>query len=347
MRQGIVTAQPFDPENGVLSGEQVLAPGADTIGYLPAMYRLGASVSNDGTILASGGSGRFRLSWLSRDGRDLSTLSKPDRYIGLRLSPEGGRASLAITDSLGVLQTWILDLGRGVRTRVSSSTLGAGVWSHDGRRVVVHGARGTSIVSRDSNGAGVEETLAQSDRQINADDCSPDGRYLIYEQAEGDGANGLWVLPLSPVAERKSALYLKGQSNLRNAQFSPDGKWVVYASTEAGQPEIFVQSFPTPEARVQVSSGGGNFPRWRKDGKELFYRALDGKLMAAAVRAGGSTLQFATPAPLFRLTDPVGLHAYPYDVSADGQRILALVPEASEGAAPLTIFLNWQAGLKK
>src|SRR5205823_2331490 len=117
----------------------------------------------------------------------------------------------------------------------------------------------------------------------------------------------------------------------RNAQFAPDGKWVAYTSVESGQEEIYVQSFPKGDIRVQVSNGGGAFARWRRDGKELFYRALDGKLMVASVRSAGSGLELGTPAALSRITVPQsGARFYAYDVSADGQRILTLMPESSE-----------------
>jgi serine/threonine-protein kinase len=140
---------------------------------------------------------------------------------------------------------------------------------------------------------------------------------------------------------------LKTRAAFSNAQFSPDGKWVAYGSAESGRPEIYVQSFPKTDNRVQVSSAGGSLARWRKDGKELFYRGPDGKLMVAQVRTAGGRLEFGTPDALPGVTVPyVGERFYPYDVSADGQRILTLKPEISE-AAPLTVLVNWQASLKK
>jgi hypothetical protein len=110
--------------------------------------------------------------------------------------------------------------------------------------------------------------------------------------------------------------------------------------------EIYVQSFPTPDKKVQVSNNSGQFPRWWKDGKELFYRAGDGNLMAAAVRTTGTILEFGTPAALFRIPEFFGARFFPYDVGADGQRILAMMPDTTE-KSPLTVLINWQAGLKK
>ena len=158
-----------------------------------------------------------------------------------------------------------------------------------------------------------------------------------------------WLLPYPPsgAADRKPVFYMvttAGGASL-NAQFSPNGKWVAYSSSESGDQEIYVQSFPRPDERVKVSNNGGNFVRWRTDGKELFYRATDGRLMAVPVRDSGHGLEFDTPAALGVTVSLVGGRFYSYDVAADG-RILALVPERSE-EAPLTILVNWQAGLKK
>jgi serine/threonine-protein kinase len=171
----------------------------------------------------------------------------------------------------------------------------------------------------------------------------------MYEQAEQDGNTGIWLAPhpRSNAADRTPLSYLKIAAASGSAQFSPDGKWVAYGSAESGRQEIYVQGFPKTDNRVQVSSAGGGFARWRRDGTELFYRALDGKLMAASVRTVGRGLEFGTPATVAGVTVPfVGERFYGYDVSADGQRILTLKPENSE-AAPLTVLVNWQAGLKK
>jgi dipeptidyl aminopeptidase/acylaminoacyl peptidase len=147
-------------------------------------------------------------------------------------------------------------------------------------------------------------------------------------------------------ATPKAAAYLKTSSNHSNARFSPDGKWIAYMSDESGQEQVYVQGFPATDQRWQVSDGGGNFATWRRDGRELFYRAPDGKLMVASVRAAGQGLEFGSPTPLFRITEPVGPHTYPYDVSPDGQRILALTTGTEDNSATLTVLLNWQAGLK-
>jgi WD40 repeat protein len=309
----------------------------------------GLSASNEGTLLASAGSDRNRVTWFGRDGKALNTVSGLDFHAGVNISPDSSRALLSVADSSGLRDFWILDFARGIRTRLPSHGNFSGFWSRDGRRVIYYVVNGGSIVERDASGVGAAQTLLSANA-AQADDISPDGRILMYDQVEEDGLKVLWLLPLSTPGEvdGKPNLYLKtrarGGSTL--AQFSPDGKWVAYGSDEAGQTEIYVQSFPNPEKRVQVSSSGGSFPRWRRDGKELFYRATDGRLSVAAVRETGAEIEFSTPTPLFRIPEFFGGRYYPYDVSADGQKILALMPDNSENA-PLTVLINWQAAFKK
>jgi Tol biopolymer transport system component len=300
--------------------------------------------------LAGAASDRYRLVWLSRDGKELSTPSKPDRYAALRISPDGSRVLLAIVDPSGNRANWILDLDRGIQTHLPSGTADSRspVWSARGNTIFYAGVKSGSIFAHNSSGAGSEEKVAESARLMYPQDSSPDGRYLMYGQSEeGGGSGGLWLLSRMPGTDQKPILYLKDAAISSNAAFSPDGKWVSYTSNQSGQPEVYVQSFPATETRIQVSNGGGNYARWRKDGKELFYRAPDGRLMAISVASAGSSLRFSSPAALFRIAEPLGPLTYNYDVAADGQRILTLVPEIPERARPLTLFINWQPGVKK
>src|SRR4029077_16637431 len=149
----------------------------------------------------------------------------------------------------------------------------------------------------------------------------------------------LWLVPLN--GDHKPLAFLKSKFNQFQGEVSPDSKWIAYTSDESGRSEVYVHSFPVAGARWLVSNGGGNFARWRRDGKELFYRALDGKLMVAAIRNAARGLEFGTPAALFRISEPQGQFSYAYDVAPDGQRILALVPARVTGdAASLTVVVN-------
>jgi Tol biopolymer transport system component len=186
----------------------------------------------------------------------------------------------------------------------------------------------------------------QSEYVVYMNDWSADGRYLIYSQMGPGERTELWHLPTG--GGRKPVPFLRTQFNELQGQVSPNGKWIAFASDESGRNEIYVQSFPTGGARWLVSNNGGSLARWRRDERELFYRAPDGKLMVAPVRQASQGLEFGTPAALFRISEPQGIYSYPYDLSADGQRILTLVPGHLAGdVASLNVILNWGAELKK
>ncbi len=172
-------------------------------------------------------------------------------------------------------------------------------------------------------------------------DWSRDGKYILYTR----GAD-LWFVTLPDL---KSSEFLKAASVLTNGQFSPDGKWVAYASNETGKWEIYVTSFPEPRGKWQVSTGGGEQPRWRGDGKELFYLSSDGKIIAAPVTAGAN-FDSGTPVALFQATprQPVSSRdLFVYDVSRDGQRFLINTQVKQAETGPMSVVLNWSAKLNK
>jgi eukaryotic-like serine/threonine-protein kinase len=183
------------------------------------------------------------------------------------------------------------------------------IWTPDGRRIIYYPLYGHDVFERNASGAGEQETILHGSRVVFADDLSPDGRLLLYEQTTDDNHTNLWVVPRtgSIGGGRQSNPYLQLASNQINAQFSPDGKWVGYTSDESGRQQVYVQSFPaSDEAKWQVSIRGGDFARWRRDGKELFYRAPDGNLMVTPVRSAGHGLEFGTPVPLFAIPESAG-----------------------------------------
>lgn len=351
LRQGTLTAQPFNPERGQLTGEPLAVPGAEEmVGMvMGGNNSFGLSASNDGIILGNRGSKPNQPVWKSRDGRALGTVLGVDHYAGVQISPDGTRAVLSISDLSNVRDVWIVDFARGVKTRLTAGgpSLSA-FWSHDGRSVVYYVTNGGTISERDASGARQAQTLIDT-KTSQGDDVSPDGRVLLFDEVEPDGSKNLLTLPLQATGSGnpKPSPYLKTTSRQSpQAQFAPDGKWVAYSSDESGVPEIYVQSYPTPAAKIQVSTHGGNLPRWRKDEKELFYRSPDGNLMAVPVHVSGTNLTFGSPAALFRIPNDFGARFYPYDVSADGQRFLVLAEDNAD-KPPLTVLINWQAGLNK
>ena len=346
IRQQALLAQPWDIEHPQLLGNAVPVPGAHLVSYVSAFGRATLSVSDNGTILFGTGSDHYQLTWFNREGKALNTVGQPDRYAALRISPDGKRIATVLADAVGVPDIWLLDFARGIPSRLTfGKAFGTPIWSPNDQHISYHLLNNTKIFERDANGPGQENTLLQSQNTVYLNDWSPDGRYLVYSQISPEGRYELWLLPTT--GDRKPMPFPRTAFDQLQGQFSPDSKWIAYTSNESGRQEIYVQGFPAGGPRWLVSSGGGTLARWRRDGKEIFYRALDGKLMVAAVRNVPGGLEFGTPAALFRTSEPQGQFSYPYDVSSDGQKILALVPgEVAGDAASLSVIVNWDTKSK-
>jgi len=198
-----------------------------------------------------------------------------------------------------------------------------------------------------TGGAGQETLLLKSNYFKFPTDWSRDGRFIIYREINPKTKYDVWVLPVGPQNGAISPFpFLRSEVNETAAVLSPDGKWIAYNSDESGRYEVYVQSFPGGGGKRQVSTGGGIGPRWRGDGKELFYHAADGKLMAVPVK-GGVSFEVSMPAPLFEFRAGGNIVTPYYDVTRDGQRFLLSTIVESEPNAPLTVVVNWAAGAPK
>jgi hypothetical protein len=205
-----------------------------------------------------------------------------------------------------------------------------------------------NLYQKAANGAGDDELVHKSDADKRPYSWSPDGRFVVYITYSPN--TNLGVLPL--FGDRQPLKPPPGGFGTTLAQVSPDGRWMAYGSGESGRMEVYVRSFPTPGGKWQVSKDGAGSPRWRGDGKELFFYAADGQLMAVPIKAGETAVEVGTATPLFtpRVLNgpsyPNGFRAQ-YDVTRDGQRFLLNVP-AEEAAPPsITVVMNWRAGVKK
>ena len=222
----------------------------------------------------------------------------------------------------------------------------APVWSPDGSRIVWAAWREDGLnrlYQKAANGAGQEEPLFN----VNGTpaDWSRDGRFIIYNQTDPKTKVDVWILPLD--GEQKPFPFLQTEAYESGARLSPDGRWLAYVSDESGKFEVYVQRFPSRGDKRQVSTGGGGGPHWRRDGKELFYYATDGKLMALPVGSGES-FEMGAAVALFEFRSGSGSpSAAPYTVTGDGQRFLVNAIVDAEPRAPLTVVVNWAAGVKK
>ena len=218
--------------------------------------------------------------------------------------------------------------------------MGAGSFSAQIERV--------HLYQKASSGAGMDKLLLESSLVKAPRDVSPDGRFLLYLQVDPKTSFDLWVLPL--FGEHKPFPFVNTSFSEINGQFSPDGRWVAYQSDESGRDEVYAQPFPGPGGKELVSTGGGIQPRWRRDGKELFYIAPDGKLMAAPIQSDGQLLEAGAPVALFQ-TRIVGggqsLQQPQYAVAPDGRRFLINVTADESTASSITIVTNWARALKK
>ena len=290
-----------------------------------------------------------RLIWFHRSGKQSSVVSDPESYVCHRLSPDGRK--LVVADRLGGGgNIWILDLRRGIKTRLTFDpfTNVLPLWSPDGKRIVFSSDRKGlfHIYQKASNGVGEEELLLDSGAEERAESWSPDGAYLAYLRREPDRQSvaNIWVLPIS--ARRKPFPVIESEFDKCFPSFSPDGRWIAYASNESGRFEIYVAPFPNPKSRWQISTSGGTFPRWRGDGKELFYLGPDNRLRAAGITAQGRGLDVG-PTHLLFPVQAVPPPASPFDVTADGKRFLInTMPTTRNDSEPITLTVNWSAQLK-
>ncbi|HTV64339.1 MAG TPA: protein kinase [Bryocella sp.] len=340
-RENSLVAQPFDPSSGKFTAEP--QPLAGNVYYDSGLWRVDISTSNDGMLVYASGmtSGTEILTWYDRSGKKLGTVGEQGDFYDLDLSPD--EKNLATTDMDTATATiWVHELATNRKTRL---TFGGGahltpIWSPDGKQIAYTSNQQAAISVKTLGSSAPEQTLISSSNPIyrSVSDWSRDGRYLMYEQGPGLDVD-LWVLPLS--GDRKPFAYASGASR---GTFSPDGRWVAYIANETGRPEVFVAPFPWTGAKWQVSNGGGTGPRWRADGKELYYFDLNG-IAAAEVDGSGSAFQVGGTKLLFRV--PMrGIVAREFAPTKDGQKFIAVSP--SEGSSQsLTLVQNWPGELKK
>jgi serine/threonine protein kinase len=351
MRGAALMTQPFDAARLELTGQPVQLADQVSSNLFNGLF----SVSNNGVLgyALTGGNNR-QLTWYDRQGKVLGHVGEATARDEMSLSPDGTRVAEGRVDDSGTWVVWQLDILRGVSTRLTFEGAGAGngVWSPDGTKIAYApgGGQADDVYLKPANGAGQTELLLHSTETKTPMDWSRDGKFLLFTQRGKDTHLGLWVLPME--GDRKPVPYLTTAFSTGQPQFSPDTHWVVYTSNETGVKEVYVQPFPMSSGgKWPVSNGGGNQPRWRRDGKELFYFAPDSTLMAVDVSTTGGNFKLGVPKPLFKASILGGTGGGPVSSwrwdSPDGQRFLINTPLEEAAATPVTVVLNWQSALKK
>lgn len=346
-RQGTLVAQAFDVDGLKVTGEptpvteEVLIRGARPGEGSPFSASASGAIAYrpGGTIV------QREMVWVDRGGKPVVSVGARGLYEHVESAPDGKRLAISsIEPQSQELDLWLMDATAGTTTRFTfePGEYDAPRWSRDGSRLTFARTRTRKgIYEKPSNGAGVETQIFPSPHEglMIPQDWSPDGRFLVFSDQPPQRRGNLWMLP--QFGDRRPVQVSQSEAS-RNARFSPDGRWVAYESLEPGGSQVYVQPFPASGAKWQISRAGGMKPRWRRDGKELYFIEPGTRALMAAPVMSSETLQAGAPAPLFTLRYTSRLVAqYPYDVSADGQRFLVISPEAEGGITPVTVLLNW------
>jgi Tol biopolymer transport system component len=349
LRNESVLAQRFDASSLKLLDEpRVLRDLGDATNQYSGSPAV--EVSRDGVLIQREVRARdTRITLLDRSGRTIRTLPLPTgRYSELEYSPDGTRLAFTHGRGSGVDDhVWVVDVARGVATRISFDSIfdTSPIWTPDGRRVVwgSHRQAGRNFYWRAADGTGTEELIADVPNIFN-DPCSIVGNEMIYRSLSGETNEDIWVLPLT--GERTPKPLIQTRFNEYDAALSPDGKWLAYRGDDSGRFEIYVVAYPSLEGKVRVSTAGAAPTsntvvvgmRWRGDGREFYYIGGDARTMMVVPIEGGDTFRFDTPRPLFRIPR----ETMAVDCAPDGQSFAVSVPAQSESRSILNLVMNWE-----
>jgi eukaryotic-like serine/threonine-protein kinase len=346
VKDGTLMAQPFNARNLTVIGD--MFPIAEKIGYNPVNGHAAIGVSEDGTLIyrTTNVTVATELTWFDRSGKKTGTVPVTGIFQRPYLSPDEKHLVVEKKDG-NTSDIWLIDLARGTNSRFTfdpaDDTYPA--FSPDGSQVVFTSNRGGKfgLYVKSASGVGNEELIrseATSDMAVT--DWSRDGKTLTYGFTALNANYDSWILPLT--GDRKPYPLLTEKFNDFRVRFSPDGKWILYASNETGRTEIYVQTFPPSGGKWQVSVAGGNYGYWKSDGREIIFDAPNGKMMAVDVKLG-KTFEAGVPHVLFDI--PGTISGGRFVVSSDAQRfLLPFVPQSNERPT-ITAVLNWTADIKK
>jgi len=345
VQRGTLFARPFNPSTQQLGGQPVRI--VDNVGQ--ALYSSAFSVSAAGDVAyRTGVAVSRRLRWFNRSGTELGAVGEEGRLMSNpSLSRDGRYVAVQRTDQDNI-DLWTLDLTRDgdfVRRTVSPEIDAMPLWSPDGKQIAYNtiAKNATVIAIKRLDGSAPDEVLTPPGTGARVVcDWSVDGRFILYKQFDyASATTDLWAIPMQ--GTRTAFPVVRGPSDDRDGQFSPDGKWIAYDSDESGHPRIYVQPFPGPGRKDPVSSQGGSQPRWSSDGRELFYIAPDGYLMAVPMGTDAGSSGIGKPVRLFkaRLAPFSAISRQQYVVSKDGQRFLMIATD-DVPTPPISLILNWK-----
>jgi Tol biopolymer transport system component len=340
-RDRTLMAQTFDARGLQLLGEPLVI--ASEISS-PQINQMSLSVSATGLLAYDSGDATRQLVWFNRAGSRVGLVGGSENAEEPQLSPDENHVVFYRLDPQNRAgDIWLVELRRGTASRLTTqpSYEWRPTWSPDGRRIVFASNRtGSMNLYQRSLSGGADQVLLQSSNRLSPTDWSRDGRLIVYGELDPKTQEDLWVLPLD--GDRKPFPFLRTEFNEIQGRLSPDSQWVAYTSDESGAPEVYVQGFTGREAsgyKVRVSVSGGSEPKWRRDGRELFYIARDGKLIAVEVKAA-ATFEVGATRTLFEVS--LG-----YTFTADGQRFLVSTAVGDHSSAAITLVVNWTSALTR
>jgi Tol biopolymer transport system component len=346
LNSGTLTAQRFDASRFAVEGAPI--PLAQDIeSYF--------SASDTGLLLyrkASTTPASKQLLWFDRAGKQTGQVGAAGNYGNVELSPNGDRVAVDMIANNN-RDIWVIDVARAVPSRITfdASSEWTPSWSPDGSRIIFGSSRGNRnhIYQKSSSGIGNDELVFNSEDGEIPVNMSRDGRYVVFSRLKSgtnNRATDTWILNMS--GDKKAVPFVESPFDKTHARVSPDGRWMAYSTNDSGTYQIVVQSFPDPNGgRWQITAQGGVEPKWRRDGRELYYLALDGKLMSVPLKAD-RTFEAGTPVPLFQTPLTVNRNQPErdrrYDVTPDG-RFLIVTPQATPASTAVTAVVNWPSGL--
>jgi Tol biopolymer transport system component len=346
-------AYPFDSARIQITGEPVSV--AERIRYESGLARGAFTVSETGTLVYGDiDRSSTHLVWFDREGTRIGSVGGALAFGQPALSPDQRTVAVEHVDPITQDQDlWLIDLVRNVPSRFTSqgnNITFMPIWSPDGERIAFASARGTppNLYQKASIGTGTEQLLLESASNSQPTDWSGAAQAIVFAAMDPQTQWDLWTMPMSGAGEQRPTLLLRTEFNEHLGRVSPDGRWLAYVSDESGANEVYVRPLARPGPKKRISANGANEPKWRGDGRELFYLAADGRVLAVAVHDGIS-FEFGSPAPLFQVrTGPTRNFGYDvnYAVTRDGQRfVIRELAEDSEAASATTVVLNWRASL--
>jgi serine/threonine protein kinase len=362
VRGTTLVAQLFDESSLELKGEPTTI--AEGVTYDPSTNRGMFTLSSNGVLVyqTGGAQSGSRLVMHDRAGKPTGVATKLSEYSYPHLGPDDNRVSANVWDYQSHnADIWIADLVQSRTTRFTfdPATESFSAWSPDGNNLIFDSNReGTfNLYQKPTRSNGEETLLLRSVFNKNPCDCSKDGKFLLYQENNTQSTHyDLMILPLT--GSREPIPFLQTEFNETRGRFSPDTRWIAYVSDESGPSEVYIRSFREPGQsgttmgaisgqQTQVSISGGDAPRWRGDGKEIFYFSHDNKMMAADITVKDGSLEVGHVHPLFDVPSIVQMNGSDYDVTADGKRFLINVPLETQNQRPLTLVVNWDLAVKK